>query len=178
MLLMKRRQKGSKSRTPKNCQWADFLSVETNTTYHHYHQSLHSVVTDSRIQALHHVARSVRNRVRIRQSSTVPAHTPLFTGLIEYDLKSAFRIQKKNTWIARHRETVVYCQTKSNPETDPETEEYKAKNKKTQKLPTSLADSLHSCIQEGSRAAVGIQIDYIITLLLPSHLIHQHTGKR
>lgn len=42
--------------------------------------------------------------------------------------------------------------------------------------PTSLADGLHCSIQEAGGAAVRVQVDDIVALLLPSHLVHQHTG--
>lgn len=44
-------------------------------------------------------------------------------------------------------------------------------------LLASFTDSLYSGIQELGRATVGIQIDDVIPLLLPPHLIHQHARK-
>lgn len=44
--------------------------------------------------------------------------------------------------------------------------------------PTSLTDGLHGGVQEAGGAPVGIQVDDVIALLLPSHLIHQHAGER
>ena len=47
-------------------------------------------------------------------------------------------------------------------------------------LHTSLADSLHGGVQERGGASVGVNVDDVIGLLLPTHLIHQHAaeGKR